>query len=138
MIGVVLVAHGRLAVEMRLAVEHVLGHQACFEVLNIAADEDMASCQQRFCQCLQQCQRGKGVLVVADLFGGTPCNIALSHAQDGIVEILTGMNLPMLVKIIEERSRIQDISVLVSVAQQAGRMHIHRVADLMRERQQYA
>src|ERR1051325_11136315 len=98
MIGLVLVTHGRLAEEFRLAVEHVVGAQTQFETVCIGADDDMESRRADIVDAVARADSGTGVVILTDMFGGTPSNLAISVMEPGRIEVIAGMNLPMLVK----------------------------------------
>lgn len=131
MIGMILVAHEQIASEMLQAVEHVVGSQALTETLSIAADADVDACKERLNKLLGRCNAGDGVLLLADMFGGTPCNLALSCMQEGHVEVLSGFNLPMLIKAATLRGSLTDVRELARQAQEAGRHHMHLASELL-------
>ena len=104
MIGLVLVTHGRLAEEFRNAVEHVVGAQQNFETVAIGADDDMERRRQDIVEAVELADSGSGVVILTDMFGGTPSNLAISVMEPGRVEVIAGMNLPMLIKLSSVRS----------------------------------
>jgi len=104
MIGIVLIGHARIASEMKAAVEHILGKQVYMEALDVLSSDEADQLQDQLGAMIQRCNRGKGTLVFADMFGGTPCNIALSYLKLGECEVLSGFNLPALVKAASSRS----------------------------------
>jgi len=138
MIGMVLIAHEQIASEMLCALEHVVGPQALVETLSIAADADIDACKERLMQLIGRCDAGEGVLLLADMFGGTPCNLALSCLASNRVEVLSGLNLPMLVKAATLRSSLNDVCQLAIQAQEAGRHHIHRASELLNGKEKHA
>ena len=127
MIGLVLVTHGRLAEEFRTALEHVVGPQRQMVVISIGADDDMDAVRRSLLQAARKVDSGDGVVIVTDMFGGTPSNLAISIMDDGPIEVIAGMNLPMLVKLAKLRGE-KTLSELVECAQEAGRKYI-RVAS---------
>ncbi len=131
MIGIVLVAHEQIAGEMLRAVEHVVGPQALTETLSIGADADVDACKERLQKLIGRCDAGEGVLLLSDMFGGTPCNLALSCLEENRVEVLSGLNLPMLVKAATLRKTLSDIHELARQVQVAGRHHIHLASELL-------
>jgi mannose PTS system EIIA component len=130
MIGVVLVTHGRLAEEFRNAVEHVVGPQENFETVSIGADDDMERRRQDIVECVKRADTGTGVVVLTDMFGGTPSNLAISVMQPGRIEIIAGMNLPMLIKLSSVR-KTDDMPMALDYAQAAGRKYINVASQLL-------
>ena len=130
MIGLVLVTHGRLAEEFRNAVEHVVGPQDDFETICIGPDDDMEQRRADILGAVARAEKGTGVIVLTDMFGGTPSNLAISVMQPGKVEVIAGMNLPMLIKLSSIRKG-DDIAVAVDEAQAAGRKYINVASKLL-------
>ena len=122
MIGIVLVTHGNLARGLIAALEHVVGPQQCVSAVCIGADDDMEKRRAEILESVKACDTGDGVIVLTDLFGGTPCNLAISIMGHARIEVLAGVNLPMLVKLASVRTR--PIAEAVRVAQEAGRKYI--------------
>jgi PTS system mannose-specific IIA component len=120
MIGLVLVTHGRLAEEFRNAVEHVVGPQDNFETVAIGADDDMEQRRRDIVDAVARADTGAGVIVLTDMFGGTPSNLAISVMESGRVEVIAGMNLPMLIKLSGVR-KTDDMAKALEEAQMAGR-----------------
>ncbi len=135
----VIVAHEKIGEAMLGAVEHILGPQALTAALSIGADADIQSDlsegQDRLHALIERCDTGDGVLLFADMFGGTPCNLALSCIQEGKVEVASGFNLPMLIKAATLRRTITDLRLLAQQARDAGRYHMHLASELMEKRQ---
>ena len=124
MIGMVLVTHGQLATEVRAALEHVVGPQEQIETITIGPEDDMDSRRQDIMAAVRRVNSGSGVVVLTDMFGGTPSNLALSYMNGGSVEVVAGINLPMLIKL----ASVRDEEVLkdaVLHAQEAGRKYIN-------------
>ena len=121
MIGIVLVTHGNLAREFLAALEHVVGPQQCVSTVCIGADDDMEKRRAEILESARACDKGDGVIVLTDMFGGTPSNLAISIMEQRI-EVLAGVNLPMLVKLASVRNR--PIAEAVRMAQEAGRKYI--------------
>ena len=122
MIGIVLVTHGNLAREFIAALEHVVGPQQCVSAVCIGADDDMERRRAEILESAKACDIGDGVIVLTDMFGGTPSNLAISIMEQAGVEVLAGVNLPMLVKLVSLRGR--PIAEVVRMAQEAGRKYI--------------
>jgi len=138
MIGMVVVAHEHIGEAILGAVEHVLGPQALTAALGIGADADIQSDlsegQERLHTLIKRCDAGNGVLLFADMFGGTPCNLALSCIEEGKVEVVSGFNLPMLIKAATLRQTITDLHLLAKQARDAGRYHMHLASELMEKK----
>jgi len=130
MIGLVLVTHGQLAQEFRNAVEHVVGPQKNFETVSIGAEDDMEQRRRDIIAAVAKADTGTGVIVLTDMFGGTPSNLAISVMETGKVEIIAGMNLPMLIKLSGLRAN-DDMKVAVEGAQAAGRKYINVASQLL-------
>ena len=130
MIGIVLVTHGRLAVEFRRAVEHVVGSQDSIATVAIGPDDDMDKRRQDVTDAIASVDGGAGVIVLTDMFGGTPCNLAISVMEPGRVEVIAGMNLPMLIKLIRIRSDA-DLAEAASAAADAGRKYISVASQVL-------
>ncbi|MBN9242363.1 MAG: PTS sugar transporter subunit IIA [Mesorhizobium sp.] len=130
MIGLVLVTHGQLATEFRHAVEHVVGPQENFETVAIGADDDMEQRRRDIVEAVARVDTGSGVIVLTDMFGGTPSNLAISVMESGRVEVIAGMNLPMLIKLSSVRKG-DNMSVALEEAQAAGRKYINVASQLL-------
>jgi PTS system mannose-specific IIA component len=130
MIGLVLVTHGRLAEEFRNAVEHVVGPQDHFETIAIGADDDMEQRRSDIVDAVARADTGAGVIVLTDMFGGTPSNLAISVMETGRVEIVAGVNLPMLIKLTSVRKG-DDMAQALDEAQTAGRKYINVASQLL-------
>ncbi|MGD9882963.1 MAG: PTS sugar transporter subunit IIA [Reyranella sp.] len=122
MIGIVLVTHGNLAREFIAALEHVVGPQQGMAAVCIGPDDDMEKRRAEILENVQACESGNGVIVLTDMFGGTPSNLAISIMERARIEVLAGVNLPMLVKLASVRAR--PIAEAVRMAQEAGRKYI--------------
>ena len=123
MIGLVIVTHGRLAVEFRAALEHVVGLQSQLETVTNGPDDDVEKRRYEIIEAVKRVDTGDGVVILTDMFGGTPSNLAISVMSRPKVEVLAGINLPMLVKL----AKVRDDSPLpeaVAFAQEAGRKYI--------------
>lgn len=123
MIGLVIVTHGQLAIELRRATEHVVGPQDAMETICIGPDDDMELRRADIREAVDRVDQRAGVILLTDMFGGTPSNLAISMLRDGKVEVLAGVNLPMLIKLAEARetSNLEEASVK---ARDAGRRYI--------------
>jgi mannose PTS system EIIA component len=130
MIGLVLVTHGQLAAEFRNAVEHVVGPQDHFATVAIGADDDMEQRRRDIVDAVARVDQGAGVVVLTDMFGGTPSNLAISVMETGRVEVIAGMNLPMLIKLSSVRKN-DNLAAAVEEAQIAGRKYINVASQLL-------
>lgn len=124
MIGMVLVTHGRLAVEFRAAMEHVVGPQRQVETITIGPDDDMDQRRRDILAAVEAVDTGDGVVILTDMFGGTPSNLAISVMNGGKTEVVAGINLPMLIKLASVRGEC-DLDRAVVQAQDAGRKYIN-------------
>jgi PTS system mannose-specific IIA component len=124
MIGVVLVTHGRLAHEFRAALEHVVGPQTHMETISIGADDDVERRRQDILDAVGSVSTGSGVILLTDMFGGTPSNLAISVMEAGKIEVIAGVNLPMLIKLASVRGE-KPLAEAVADAQDAGRKYIN-------------
>lgn len=130
MIGIVLVAHGNLATEFKRALEHVVGTQENLAAINIEADDDIELRRQEIIDAVESTNTGKGVIILTDLFGGTPSNMAISMMQDESLEVIAGINLPMLVKLAGIRENTE-MSNAAKMTQEAGRKYIHIASNVL-------
>jgi PTS system mannose-specific IIA component len=130
MIGLVLVTHGRLAEEFRNAVEHVVGPQEFFETVCIGADDDMEQRRRDIVDAVARVDTGLGVIVLTDMFGGTPSNLAISVMESGRTEVIAGVNLPMLIKLSSVR-KAGNMQASLEEAQTAGRKYINVASQLL-------
>src|SRR5436189_2776753 len=124
MIGLVLVTHGRLAVEFRQALEHVVGPQKQIEAVTIGPDDDVEQRRKDIIEAVKRVDTGEGVAILTDMFGGTPSNLAISCMGRPNVQVLAGINMPMLVKLAKAREE-SSLAAAVTAAQEAGRKYIN-------------
>ena len=122
MIGIVIVAHGGLAREYLAAIEHVVGSQNGVQAISIQADHDRAAKEREICEAADAVDQGQGVVVVTDLFGGSPSNLSLLACRPDNRRILYGANLPMLIKL--AKSRTLPVPDAVRAALEAGKKYI--------------
>ena len=130
MIGVVLVTHGRLAEEFISALEHVVGKQSQMVAICIESDDDMEDCRLKILAATQGVDSGDGVILLTDMFGGTPSNLAISIMEQANVEVVAGINLPMLIKIATSRDG-GGLAEVAVCAQEAGRKYINVASTLL-------
>ena len=130
MIGMVLVTHGHLASEFRAALEHVVGPQKQLIAISIGPEDDMERRRADIIEAIHEADSGEGVVLLTDMFGGTPSNLAISVMNGGKVEVLAGINLPMLIKL----ASVRDAATLeqaVQQAQEAGRKYVYIASKVL-------
>jgi PTS system mannose-specific IIA component len=132
MIGMVLVTHGRLAAEFIAALEHVVGAQTQILAVCIGPDDDMEQRRQDILRSIEQVDSGEGAVLLTDMFGGTPSNLAISVMERPKVEVIAGINLPMLIKLASLRQS-ESLERTVLGAQEAGRKYINVASQLLSE-----
>lgn len=130
MIGLVLVTHGRLAEEFRHACEHVVGPQQNFETVSIGPEDDMEQRRRDIVAAVARTDTGSGVIILTDMFGGTPSNLAISVMESGRVEVIAGVNLPMLIKLSSSREG-DDMKTALAQAQEAGKKYINVASQIL-------
>ncbi len=130
MIGLILVTHGRLAQEFLVAMEHVVGKQQNIETIAIGPNDDMEQRRADIATAIKRVDTGEGVIVLTDLFGGTPSNLAISLLDAGRVEVIAGVNLPMLIRL-EGARRSMNVRQAVAAARDAGQKYISVASDLL-------
>ena len=130
MIGMVLVTHGRLAVELLSALEHVVGPQDQTRAVCIGPDDDIEGRRQEILSAAKEVDSGEGVILLTDMFGGTPSTLAISALHDGRLDVIAGVNLPMLVKLASVR-RSLPLAEAIGCAETAGRKYIQVASKLL-------
>ena len=130
MIGLVLVTHGQLASEFRAALEHVVGPQENMETISIGPDDDMEQRRSDILEAVARADSGAGVILLTDMFGGTPSNLAISVMDSANVEVVAGVNLPMLIKLASSRAG-KSLTEAVDDAQVAGRKYINIASRIL-------
>jgi len=132
MIGIVLVTHGRLADELISAMEHVVGPQDGVASICIGPDDDMEERRKQILESIAKSDDGGGVILLTDMFGGTPSNLAISVIEKANVEVIAGVNLPMLIKLASVRAG-DDLNDAASQAKDAGRKYINIASELLNQ-----
>lgn len=130
MIGLVFVTHGNLALEFVAAMEHVVGKQTQVECVCIGPEDDVDARRQEILTKAKKVDSGEGVLLLTDMFGGTPSNLAMSIISHGTYDVIAGVNLPMLIKLASAR-KDQSLAKCVDLAQEAGKKHINVASQLL-------
>jgi PTS system mannose-specific IIA component len=128
----VLVTHGRLAAEFITAMEHVVGPQDAIEGICIGPDDDMEVRRQDISDAIGRCEQGQGVIILTDLFGGTPSNLAISLMKSENIEVIAGVNLPMLIRL-EGARKAMGVHAAVAAAREAGRKYISVASEILGE-----
>ena len=130
MIGLILVTHGRLAEEFVSAMQHVVGKQDAVATVCIGPNDDMEARRAEIGAAVDGVDSGQGVIILTDLFGGTPSNLAISLMQRGKVEVIAGINLPMLIRLAKARG-CMDLDKAVATARDAGRNYITVASEFL-------
>ena len=130
LIGLVLVTHGRLALELVAAMEHVVGPQSQVGTVCIGPEDDMEKRRADIVKAVETTNAGSGVVVLTDMFGGTPSNLAISIMDSAPVEVIAGVNLPMLIKLASVRGT-ENLQTAVAQSQDAGRRYINVASALL-------
>lgn len=130
MIGIVIVTHGGLAVEFRAALEHVVGPQGQLETIAIGPEDDMEMRRTDILAAVRKADTGSGVVILTDMFGGTPSNLAISVMDEANVEVIAGVNLPMLVKLASVRVEAPLVKA-VDLAKESGRKYISVASQVL-------
>jgi mannose PTS system EIIA component len=130
MIGLILVTHGKLAEEFVAAMQHVVGRQEAVKTICIGPNDDMEARRVEIAAAIAEVDAGEGVIVLTDLFGGTPSNLAISLMQKGKVEVIAGINLPMLIRLAKARG-CMGLDKAVVAARDAGRNYITIASEFL-------
>ena len=131
MIGLMIITHGNLALELRSAMEHMIGDQNDIEIFSITPEDDIDVQKNNIEKKLKELNQGKGVIILTDVFGGTPSNLALNFLEPGVVEIMSGVNLPMLIKICQLRDK--DILEVIQEGKIAAQKYISIASEILSE-----
>ncbi len=131
-IGIVLVSHGLLALEFAKALEHVVGPQDKLLTVSLFPNDDIEAKRKEILRAVRSVEDGQGVVILTDMFGGTPSNLAHSLLEGRSVEIVAGMNLPLLIKLVSVR-KTKTLHEAVLLAQEAGRKYIHAASHVLNE-----
>ena len=131
MIGLILVTHGKLAEEFVHAMQHVVGRQEAVATVCIGPNDDMEARRRReIADAIKAVDAGEGAIILTDLFGGTPSNLAISLMQTGRVEVIAGINLPMLIRLAGAR-KTMDVAAAIRAAREAGRNYITIASEFL-------
>ena len=132
MIGMILVTHGRLAEEFVHAMEHVVGEQPDVATVCIGPNDDMQAKRREIAGAIKRVDSGSGAAILTDLFGGTPSNLAISLMKSENVEVIAGVNLPMLIRL-EGARKVMGVHAAVAAAREAGRKYISVASEILGE-----
>ncbi|WAT18809.1 PTS sugar transporter subunit IIA [Aurantiacibacter sp. MUD11] len=130
MIGLILVTHGQLAEEFVSAMEHVVGHQDAIATICIGPSDDMEMRRQEIADAIEKVDTGSGAILLTDLFGGTPSNLAISLLEPGRTEVIAGINLPMLIRLAGARKELSLLKA-AQAAREAGRNYITLASEFL-------
>ena len=129
MIGLMIITHGNLALELKSAMEHMIGNQNDIEILSITPEDDIDIQKNNIEKKLKELNQGKGVIILTDVFGGTPSNLALNFLDPGIIEIMSGVNLPMLIIICQLRDK--NILEVIQEGKNAAQKYISIASEIL-------
>ena len=136
MIGVVLVSHANIAKEMFSVIQHIVGPQENIIAISIFPDDDMEKKRLEILEAVKKVDTGKGVIVLTDMFGGTPSNLAISVMENEKIEVVAGMNLPMMIKMMSLRDK-KKIKDLIKISQESGRKYINVASAFFEEKKDW-
>ena len=132
MIGLIIITHGNLALELKSAMEHIIGSQADIEIFCINPDDDIDIQKNNIQNTIKEINKGNGIIMLTDMFGGTPSNLALGFLEPGKIEVLSGVNLPMLIKIGQLRDNTNLLEV-VKEGKTAAQKYISIASEILSE-----
>lgn len=132
MIGIIIVTHGNLALELKSAMEHILGVQKNIEIICISSDDDLDERKNDIEGSIKKIDNNNGIVMLTDMFGGTPSNLAISFLKTGKIEIISGVNLPMLVKLIGLRDS-SDLSGVAQETKDSAQKYISIASEILSE-----
>ena len=133
MIGIVLVSHANIAKEMLGVIQHIVGPQERIKAISIFPNDNMEKKRSEILDSVKKVDAGKGVIVLTDMFGGTPSNLAISVMEDEKIEVVAGVNLPMLIKMMSIREK-KTIKELIKISQESGRKYINVASAFFEEK----
>ena len=132
MIGIIIVTHGNLALELKSAMEHILGVQRNIEIISIKPDDDLDIKKSALEESIKKVTKDSGTIILTDMFGGTPSNLAISFLKIGKIEIISGVNLPMLVKLIGSRDS-NDLQKVARESKESAQKYISIASEILSE-----
>ena len=135
MIGIIIVSHGNLALELKSAMEHILGVQQNIEILSLFPDDDLDKKKDNLEKLINKFDPNKGIIILTDMFGGTPSNLAISFLKNKKIEVISGANLPMLVKLIGLREN-DDLKKIAEQAKDSAQRYISIASEILSENEE--
>jgi|TARA_B110000967_G_C18710008_1_gene472203 PTS system mannose-specific IIA component len=132
MIGIIIITHGNLALELKAAMEHVIGLQKNTEIISINPDDDLETKKGDIAKSIKKADNNSGIIILTDMFGGTPSNLAITFLIPEKIEIISGVNLPMLVKIAELRDS-KNLLEVIGAGKDAGQKYISIASEILSE-----
>ena len=135
MIGIIIVSHGNLALELKSAMEHILGVQQNIEILSFFPNDDLDKKKDDLEKLINKSDPNKGIIILTDMFGGAPSNLAISFLRSKKIEIISGVNLPMLVKLIGLRE-IDDLKKIAKEAKDSAQKYISIASEILSENEE--
>lgn len=132
MIGIIIVTHGNLALELKSAMEHILGIQKNIEIISIKPDDDLEIKKSALEESIKKVDEENGVIILTDMFGGTPSNLAISLLKIGKIEIISGVNLPMLIKLVGLRDS-NDLQKVATESKESAQKYISIASEILSE-----
>ena len=132
MIGIIIVTHGNLALELKSSMEHILGIQKNIEIISIKPDDDLDIKKSDLEESIKKVTKDSGTIILTDMFGGTPSNLAISFLKIGKIEIISGVNLPMLVKLIGSRDS-NDLQKVARESKESAQKYISIASEILSE-----
>jgi len=135
MIGIIIVSHGNLALELKSAMEHILGVQQNIEILSLFPNDDLDKKKDELEKLINEFDPNKGIIILTDMFGGTPSNLAISFLKNKKIEVISGANLPMLVKLIGLREN-DDLKKIAEQAKDSAQRYISIASEILSENEE--
>ena len=135
MVGAVIVTHGRLARELLDATERIVGRTEGIAAVSIDWDDDVSVARQQIQETIETVNTGGGVLIFTDMFGGTPTNVSLAFLEQDVVEIVTGVNLPMLIKLTSLQSSSESLLEIAQQVRERGQKSVYVASEILSSRQ---
>ena len=135
MIGIIIVSHGNLALELKSAMENILGVQQNIEILSLFPNDDLDKKKDELEKLINEFDPNKGIIILTDMFGGTPSNLAISFLKNKKIEVISGANLPMLVKLIGLREN-DDLKKIAEQAKDSAQRYISIASEILSENEE--
>ena len=136
MIGIVIVGHSNISKEFLIALEHIVGKQENILAISIFPNDDINKKREEIIKSVKKVNKGKGVVILTDMFGGTPSNLAISVMDSEKIEVVAGVNLPMLIKMMSIRDK-KSIKEIIAISQESGRKYINVASAFFEEKKDW-